>query len=476
MASMLKLSLVLTAVDRATAVVRVVSRTVERLRAPAARVGEAWGNLTSQVRGVAAALALAGGIAGTAAFGFKRVADEVDRLNDQARQLGITTQRLQELGFAAQMNGSSAEALGQALEFLAQNMVEARNGSKETQLWFARAGITMRELQTMKVDEVFERIADTYLRVGDAGQNAEKKIAMSRALMGRGGAQLNQMLNQGKATLRQYAAEANRLGIVLDTKTVDAMAEFNDQVDRARSTLFGSMARALGAVTPRVAELVGRFTNWVTVNDRLIATRLVEWFERLAESGPRVLTAVANLTAVVGSALVVADQFAQTIGGWDTVLTLVAGVIALKMVVAVVALTKAVGALTVAAASNPFFWAVAAAVGLAAIVFRLQQAVDLAEKLAEKAAFLRFMPGIGSALNYLAPLSGSNGGEAGVVGDPNERRGGPRRGGTPRELGFSGTLKIEIDSEGRARVRSLSKDSDSQVDMNVVLGRQMRLN
>lgn len=465
MASMLKLSLVLQAVDRASGVIRAVRGATAALRAPVARVGEAWTNLSGLVRGVAGAVALAGGIAGTAAFGFKRVADQVDRLNDQARQLGITTQRLQELGFAAQMNGSSAEALGQALEFLSANMVEARNGSKEMQQWFARAGITMRELETLKVDDVFERIAEKYLEVGDAGQNAEKKIAMSRALMGRGGAQLNQMLNQGKATLRQYAAEANRLGIVLDTRTVSAMAEFNDQVDRARLTLFGSLARALGAITPRIAEVVGRFTNWVTVNDRLIATRLVEWFDRIAESGPRVLTAIGNLASVTGAALIVADRFAQVFGGWETVLTAVAAVIALKMVVAVAALTKAVAGLTVAAAASPFGWLVAA-VGFAyALAFHLERVVAIAERI-NKATPEWFknwtLPG-----RFLGALETT--GKERLIEQATERVGTEKG----RATNFAGTLKIEIDSNGQPRVRSLIKDPGSDVDLDVYLGRQM---
>lgn len=472
MASTLKLSLVLLAVDRATAVVRAVNRTVERLTGPAQRVGQAWGNLTGLVRGVAGAMAVAGAAGAGAFFGFKRVADEVDRINDQARQLGMTTQRFQELGFAAQMNGSSAGEMAQALEFLSRNMVAARDGSEETAKWLRLAGITAKNLAdpTFSAADAMERMAETYQRVGDKGRNAQIKLKVSTELLGRGGASLNQMLNQGKQTIREYAAEANRLGIVLDDKTVGAMQDFNDEFDRARLTVFGAMANALRAITPAVGRLVGQLTDWVVRNRELIATRVVEWFGRMERSLPKIITALGALASVTGSLLIWMDQVADAVGGWENIFTVVAGVIALKAVVAVAALTKAVMALTVAAAASPFGWLAAAVAFAYALAFHLDRVVAIAERInrASPEWFKRWtLPG-----RFFGALEDK--GRDTLNERATERVGTEKGRGTNRGLNFGGTLKIEIDGNGQPRVRSMIKDDpNAPLDFELYSGRQM---
>ena len=233
--SNLRLAFVIDAVDRATQTVTRINAAIDRMQQPALRaraalngllqasrferVQAAMGRLSERTQGVAnwgrgvASAGFAVAAAGSAAaFGLKATINEVDTMLDQAKKLGVPIEMYQRLGYAAQLNGSNQAEMGQALQFLSQNMVEAINGGKEMQLWFTRVGITMGALKKMNAVQVFEAMADKFAKVGDAGGAAERKIAVMRAMMGRGGAELKQVLDLGSEGLRRFYREADKLG------------------------------------------------------------------------------------------------------------------------------------------------------------------------------------------------------------------------------------------------------------------------
>jgi len=519
--STLKLSFVLTAIDNASSRLKGVRDEVDRLTQPLRRVRAGFNSLAENaglhdlrrsLHGVLDAVGqlgaslgrVAGGVAlaaGGAFWGVKRVADSVDKLNDDAQKLGIAPQRLQELGYAAQMSGSSMEEMTTSLQFLSQNMVEALNGSKEMQTWFARLGITMGELRKMDVGDVFERAADVYHRVGDVGQNAAKKIAMSRAMMGRGGAAQNQLLNQGSAALREFYAEARRVGAVLDNDTIKAMASLNDSVDRARMTLFGAIATALKPVAGLFEGLVNKVVDLVLANRELIATKLSDFVDRVSAALPDIITGLGQFGSAVSDLVGWAQDFAESIGGWGNVLKLVAGLMVgnvllgvLQLGLAIGGLAKSLGLVTLVTTNLPGILAaglgVLRAFGLALITamgpvgamatlvglgISLVMAWEPAKKLFwDLWEVLKkvggFVWGAGKKLlGFEEPPQGG-----GAPTQPAQRptvaspvSGSAALRGAPTEVG--GTIKIQIDSEGKPQLKGLNS-KNPLVDFDVYGG------
>lgn len=488
----LRLSFILDAVDRASAKVRQVAAGVDRLTAPVKRVRasvndllHSWktermqtsvatlrdrlGMLGGVLQSIAGLFVLVGGAAAGTFFAFKRVADEVDQINDSAVQLGITTQRFQELGFAAQMSGSSQDEMAQSLTLLSNNMVEAINGSKEMQLWFSRAGITMEELSTMKVDQVLARIADKYQAVGDAGQNAEKKVAMSKALLGRSGARLNQLLNQGSEGLRGYAAEARRLGVVLDGRTIKSMTEFNDTFDRAKLVVFGALASALSAVAPQLQTLIESFVKWTAENRGLIAMRVEMIFARISEVLPVLIDRAVEVAGAIGDIVAIVDAVVQAFGGWDVALNAIAVLLTVKLAVALASTTTALYGVAAAFLATPLGWVTALAAG-AVLVYTQWEPI--------KKFFAELWEGAGRVIDRVSGFfgGGSTGGSSGSWEAPAAARPAPNaivaRGGPYRD-GLGGTLRIQIDADGKPRVKDLSKKAGSPLELDVYTGRQM---
>lgn len=517
MSNQLRLAFVLEAVDKATAKVRAVRERVDKLNEPARRVRasfnalneetdrfgrgalrEQLGTITEKTGRLAATVAgLVGGFtaatvaAGGVFWALKRTIDQVDTMADTSKKLGIATQQYQRLGYAAQLNGSSQEEMGAALQFLSQNMVEAVNGSKEAALWFDRVGIPLQQLKKMNAVQVFEAIADKFAAVGDAGQNAEKKIAVMRALMGRGGAELKQVLDQGSAGLKKFYDEADRLGVVLDTATVEAMGDFNDNFDRLKFSIFGVMSNIARVALPALDAMVQRFTKLNVASRGELGERLGHAIGEIVSRLPGFLAGVGQIGEGMAKVAVWADRAAQAIGGWENVIMVVAALIGMALVAQVVSLGLSIAGavplilnmisvfrfawMPVIVAATKLLWGMAAAwlatpfgqvvAGIllvaagAALLIKYWEPIkawfsDLWDSIASGAARVA-----GLLPAWMRPGGAPGGGTALATPGPAvvapSAVPGPAAGAAGRtEVG--GTLKIEIDSTGRPQVKSLA--------------------
>ncbi len=497
----LKLQFVVEAIDNATAKVREVNRAVEKSREPWLKVrasareffNEAgWTKLQRQMdvvrergaaittwgRNASAAMLGLGAAAATGLFGIQRLADGVDRINDTAQGLGVSAQRLQEVGYAAKMNGSSFEEVAQSLVFMNKNMAEARQGNKEMVLWMARAGISAADLKNKNFTAVdaFERMSDTFASVGDKGDNSQKKIAHTTQLLGRQGIKMIQLMNGGGAALRGFYAEANRVGAVLSDKTIKAMGDFNDSMDKTKLTLFGAIATALGPAANMLGGIAERVVEWTVANRALIATRVEEFIKRVEQGLPAFVAGVVQVADAIGEVASVANSAANAVGGWGNAMLVIAGLFAGKflldlllfgvavaeLIAKFAVLSKFVGLIAAgfAAATLPVWLLVGALVAGAALVMAYWEPIskffsDLWTKVEGlSGAGARFF-GLGST----SPVS-SAGGPAGSA----IPSGGMNR--------VGGELKIAI-TGAPARVESLRKSNGSLLDLSVDTGKAM---
>lgn len=483
----LRLAFVLEAIDKATSTVAKVNARIDKLTEPARRVraafkdlfeesrfsrigdaaelvGKRWQALTglvSEITRVAAAATLA---VGGLFMGFKRMADGTDRLSDTAKMLGVTTQELQRLGYAAQMSGSSTEEMGDALRFLSRAKADALSGNKEMAQWFERVGISAQQLKKASLTEVLGKIGDTFNRVGDDGSNAAKKVAVTMALLGRSGASMKQTLENGSEGLKKLGDEADRLGIVLQDKTIESMGDFNDSWDRLRMTLFGATANALGAVAPVLQGILQRITDWTAANRALIATRFGEWVEVLSERLPKIWEALSKAATWAGRFMEAADKVAQSVGGWETVFAALLGLIGARMVMAIGGLVTAIWGLNAAMLANPI---VAVTTALAALVALLPVAITRYRQLREEWAVKppEHFDRTGRTWFWGQLFGGDKAPSAGASADAATAPAPSAMAASQAQVG--GTLKITIDQDGKPRVSELKKTPGSGMDLQV---------
>ena len=197
-------------------------------------ISKAQGAISGFAKGAAAALAgaLSAGVfvdAGRAAINF---ADDIGKM---AQKVGMSTEALSKLTYAAKLADVSMQELQVGVQQLSKNMEAGSEG-------LAALGISATDSagNLRSTAEVFSEVADAFAGMEDgAGKTA---IAMN--IFGRSGAQLIPLLNSGRIGLNEMGSEARKFGVVISQDAAQAAEKFNDNLTRL-NTISEGLAQSL---------------------------------------------------------------------------------------------------------------------------------------------------------------------------------------------------------------------------------------
>jgi hypothetical protein len=206
-------------------------------------------------------------------------ANEVERL---AAQLGITTDKVQELGFATKEIGQ--QGMTMALRQLSAHAYAASTKGGEAAAVFAKMGVSVRGAngQLLPADQLLERVADGMQRT----KNPTDRIALSMQLFGRQGMRMIDVVKDGSKGLKEMYEQARRLGYISERQIEMSKKAEKEQhnVNYMTKTLRDSIADKL---LPAKIELL-RMTQ-----------RVIEWFTNLARHTEIVKEAAVALGVVM---------------------------------------------------------------------------------------------------------------------------------------------------------------------------------
>ena len=245
-------------------------------------------------------LVVAGAVAGFSAL-VKHQLDVADATGKMAQRLGVSTEFLSAMGYAAKSNGADLQALDSSLQTLAQNQLKAAAGQKQYAAAFAAAGVSIRDARgnLRSLADMLPDIAERFRTMPD-GPN---KAALAVRLLGSEGAKLIPMLNQGASGLAAMSDEAARLGLVLDQQATDQATALNDQLDRLKNVAAGAANRLIADLLPSILELSGGMDDAKASSNGLNDTAdvLANTFKLLAVAANAVKNAVEALTQTIAA-------------------------------------------------------------------------------------------------------------------------------------------------------------------------------
>ena len=208
---------------------------------------------SAKVAGAAIAGAMTAAVAGLG-FAIKGAIDEADKMGKMAQSFGVPVEELSRLKHAADLSDVSIESLGTAMGRLSRNMSDVAAGAtSEAANAFAALGVSVTNSEggLRSSSEVMADVAEKFAGMQDGAQ----KTAFAIQLFGRSGADLIPMLNAGKTGLQEMAAEADALGIVIDTKTAKAAEAFNDNLTRLGKIKDGIVLKVTAEMVPALQHL-----------------------------------------------------------------------------------------------------------------------------------------------------------------------------------------------------------------------------
>lgn len=396
------LSVVLTAVDKATAPLQAFTKKTEkfakvqdklrginnkaRLAAEAAglsKVTGALGGVKSAFGGVIKQVAktglVAAGVITTTLGGLfaltKKTSDYGDMIWKASQKAGVSAKAYQELMHAADMSGVSQETLSGSLSRLNKNIVEAANGNKTMSAWFKRAGINIKDSsgKIKSADQVMEELAGRFGQMEDGA----KKTALAINLAGRSGAELIPMLNTGAEGLAEMRKEAHDLGLVLDDEVASGAEVFNDNISRMMKALQGITMYIGSLLIPVFDEMVVSIRKWIIANRELIQSKLKDWVEWLKVSMPKIKEGFFKAAEGVKDFFVGISTLLGKIGGFETLVKGLAFVLAVPLLSSILSLIVALKTLGIVTATTPIGWFIAAAMALAYIAVKIYKNWDM---------------------------------------------------------------------------------------------------
>jgi hypothetical protein len=261
--------------------------------------------------GLVAAAAAAGAAVGAMGVEVKKTIDAADDMSKAASRIGIGTEELSKLAYAAQLSGVEFGSLESSLGRLSRNMVEAFDGSESAAKKFEQFGIAIKDADgTLKsTSEVMAAIADKMAAMPDGAE----KTALAMELMGRGGAAMIPLLNGGSQALNDLMAEAETFGQVFTADMGKSAEQFNDNISRLTGTFGNIAARIATALLPALES----FTNWLVANAPAISNFVVGTLQTFITG----ITSTVEIVRVLSMTLTafVSGTWAAFVAAWDTV-------------------------------------------------------------------------------------------------------------------------------------------------------------
>ena len=231
----------------------------------------------------------------------KEAFDRLDSLAKTGARLGVPTEKLAGLRFAAGLAGASVKELDIGLQNLARRSSEAADGTGEGVEAFKKLGINAKQFNELSVDKQFEKITRSMGKL----KNQNDKVGVAFDLFGRSGVKLLNLMDAGVGNLRAAMAKAQLMGIAPTADQLARIEAANDAINALGQAWDGIFNTLAIDIAPAIIVVAKETSAWLMLAKNL-ATVLGVVSERIRDmpSPP-----------VIGK-LSLAIKLTQDLAGW----------------------------------------------------------------------------------------------------------------------------------------------------------------
>ncbi len=217
------------------------------------RVGDSMNNVGRTARrltGIIAGLAGVGGFGALVKSGFSAA----ESLANVADTLGLSTERLAGLRFAAEQTNISVQTFDMAIQRMRRRIAEAAQGTGEAQAAIKQLGLDAVELSRLPLDEQFFRIADAMTQVDNQGE----RLRLGFKLFDSEGARVVRTLALGSEGLERMQNEAQALGVALTRVDAAKIEVANAAFRKIRTAVSGVAQQVAIGLAPAITSVAER--------------------------------------------------------------------------------------------------------------------------------------------------------------------------------------------------------------------------
>lgn len=245
----------------------------------------------SAIAGLAGALS-----AGAFVAAGKAALNYADNIGKVAQKIGMTTEELSGLNYAAKLSDVSLEQLQSTIGIMARKMGESADSFRTFGVELKNTDGSMRG-----TNEVLMDIADKFSKMPDGVQKSQWALE----LFGRSGLDLIPLLNGGSQAIAEATNQARLFGVIVSQEAAAGAEQFNDNITKLQNYVSGAVQNFTTGLTPALVNVSSALVDSATSTDV---------FRVAGETAGRILEGIARIVIVVKDNLYKLGNLMATIG------------------------------------------------------------------------------------------------------------------------------------------------------------------
>ena len=279
--------------------------------------------LGSVAKGIGAAMGTALAAVGAAAVSAGKKLTELavdsaafaDEIITTSAVTGVSAEQLQAYTYAAELVDVSVETMTKSMAKNVKSMESARQGSKLYAEAYDKLGISVTDANGNLRDSetVYWECIDALGKI----QNETERDALAMQLFGKSAQELNPLIAQGSAGIKELTNEAKEMGAVMSEETLEKLGAFDDSIQRlkggaaaAKNVLGTILLPELQFLADGGVTLLGEFTkgmneaggDWSKISE-VIGSTLGKATDLLLEAIPKVTAIVQEILMALLTAI-----------------------------------------------------------------------------------------------------------------------------------------------------------------------------
>lgn len=295
-----------------------------------ADVGTAAQNVADKTKALSAAAAAFGAALIANAYKSAQAADD---LNTLAKTTGFSTEELQKMQYAADRIDVSFDTMTGSIKKLTSKMASGDE-------IFDRLGISIYDANGNMRDatDVWYEAIDALSQV----ENETERDALSMEIFGKSAMDMAGIVDDGGAALREFGAEAEEAGLIIEQDALDAANDFNDAIDKLKATAAQSFLKAGATLTKVLLPALEKVGAAVT--------KVASWFANLTTTQQKTILTIIALVAAISPVAAIIAKIISVVNTLKTAMTGLSSVFTfftspVGLVVAAIAALIAIGVL-----------------------------------------------------------------------------------------------------------------------------------
>lgn len=176
--------------------------------------------------------------------GARNVAEYGDHVDKMSQKIGISSDAYQKWDYVMKRAGGNVDSLKMGMKTLSQ---QAEKNSDA----FQKLGISEEQVANLSKEDLFTETVKGLSEMEDSTE----RTALATKLLGRAGADMAPLFNQGSEAIEEQMEIAEKYGMVMPEETVKASAAFEDSMTTLQMTAQGLKNRLLGEFLPAMTKV-----------------------------------------------------------------------------------------------------------------------------------------------------------------------------------------------------------------------------